>query len=1153
MHHSIKRVLSCVIAVAMLLAVVPFSSSAINAAKQTDKMSFAAMSDIHYFPAELTGNYCEEFVKDTDGILAREPLESVGILDSALAGVAAHAKENGTKYLVIPGDLTSNSEYLAHVKLAERLEQFEQETGIQVIVAPGNHDNRRYDNAQTYENGYKEQGRATQPQEFLEIYKNLGYDIAYHTYTPSSGEANMLSYSVRTEDGYRFLVQDLCKYTSELTSSGEDEAETSGAFSDEYLDWVLDELADAKACGDTVISVNHHNLIPHYESEYTIIRGFVVDGWEEITDKLVDAGLHFSLTGHIHTSDIAETVTDNGETLTEVCVDSLTAFPNYFREFEMYKNGDGDTVMEVESCDVDCVKPVTVNGVTYEQPYRKTASLARTFFDGETGLIGLADRVLRPYVEEFSENGVSDALVGMGLDLEELFEDLLGGGLVIGGVEIFTAKNIMSFLNDLLSQMDEKFLSDPDKTMDYLLGEIDKLLSVQVSEVPNSRFYEEYGIGHLTGPSDLDDLIQCLLIYMYEGSYLMEDDPFMTDALYNLENGDTIFKLFDALLEIAADDLLNGKILADLEFRPGTLIPSDSPLASCGTVLDVIIKLAFLGDPSYLNITNDICKLLEVIGLVEFDSLWGIVENYMDNYLTDTQLEGVGQTLADIVRGFAQDPSYHEDNFTKIVYSGKVDVEATRDNYRLPTAVSVTFGADQGSRNVSWYTKPSVTGTDIEIVRAGESFKGVSSAPAGVSVNKTTEKTTRQFPGIDLGVMGIMNYKFPMNRHIVEVSGLRVGQTYYYRVGDASRGWWSETGSFTAADGSDKTTFIHVSDPQSQSAQQYATFSKVIETAYEMYDEAGFIVNTGDCVDHGDNFKQWKWFLDGASETLMNTVMMPASGNHEEKGSNATVTNFTFSNVPEQDTETGIYYSFDYNNVHVAVLNTNDLNDDEMISDEQLEWFIDDMQSSDADWKIVTFHKAIYSNGSHYKDDDVCAMRDCFSELMPQLGIDIVFQGHDHVYLRTDAMIDNEVETVATETVNYNGKDYTAKVDPVGTVYTISGCSGVKVYKQKDASLTDEYFPRAERIVDVDDSVFTGVVIDGDTLYFDAYSVDVESGETENIDSFAIKKDITVQKGTGVPEPSVCEQILTQLVEAVLPVLKMIINQIADFLKAQLF
>lgn len=81
--------------------------------------------------------------------------------------------------------------------------------------------------------------------------------------------------------------------------------------------------------------------------------------------------------------------------------------------------------------------------------------------------------------------------------------------------------------------------------------------------------------------------------------------------------------------------------------------------------------------------------------------------------------------------------------------------------------------------------------------------------------------------------------------------------------------------------------------------------------------------------------------------------------------------------------------------------------------------------------KFVALHKAVYSNGSHYKDDDVCEIRDELCKLMPQLGIDMVFQGHDHVYLRTDAMIDNKVESVTTSTVEFNGKEYTVKENPV--------------------------------------------------------------------------------------------------------------------------
>ena len=192
------------------------------------------------------------------------------------------------------------------------------------------------------------------------------------------------------------------------------------------------------------------------------------------------------------------------------------------------------------------------------------------------------------------------------------------------------------------------------------------------------------------------------------------------------------------------------------------------------------------------------------------------------------------------------------------------------------------------------------------------------------------------------------------------------------------------------------------------------------------------------------------------------------------------------------------------------MLNANNLNEDEGFSDDQIEWLKKDMAASDADWKFVATHKAVYSNGSHYDDDDVIAMREQLSVLMPELDIDMVFQGHDHVYLRTDSMINNKVEkNLETSTTTYNGKEYTVKENPQGSVYVISGCSGVKVYKQKDPALTDELFPRAEAIADVEYSVFSGVRIEGDTLYFDAYEVNPETGETECIDSFAIHKNLS--------------------------------------------
>ena len=191
------------------------------------------------------------------------------------------------------------------------------------------------------------------------------------------------------------------------------------------------------------------------------------------------------------------------------------------------------------------------------------------------------------------------------------------------------------------------------------------------------------------------------------------------------------------------------------------------------------------------------------------------------------------------------------------------------------------------------------------------------------------------------------------------------------------------------------------------------------------------------------------------------------------------------------------------------MLNANSLNEDEGFSDEQIEWMKATAAASEADWKFVTTHKAVYSNGSHYDDDDVIEMRAQLSTLMPELGVDMVFQGHDHVYLRTDAMNNNEVVEVYEMSVDNNGKSYTAKVNPDGTVYVIDACSGVKYYQTKDAADTDELFPRAEAIVDATYPVFAAVRIEGNSLYFDSYGVTDEG--TECIDSFAIVKDASIQ------------------------------------------
>jgi 3',5'-cyclic AMP phosphodiesterase CpdA len=296
-----------------------------------------------------------------------------------------------------------------------------------------------------------------------------------------------------------------------------------------------------------------------------------------------------------------------------------------------------------------------------------------------------------------------------------------------------------------------------------------------------------------------------------------------------------------------------------------------------------------------------------------------------------------------------------------------------------------------------------------------------------------------------------------------------------------------------------------MTDPQSQNEKQYArSWAATVSKAFEMFPESKFIIDTGDSVDAGTNVNQWQWLFDTAADDLMNTALMPAAGNHEKSGKVLT-TNFLLSNLPEQDLESGVYYSFDYNNVHFMVLNTNDLDEDKAINQEQIDWLRADAAASDAQWKILALHKPAYSNGSHYDDEDIIQIRKLLSTLMPELGIDVVLQGHEHVYLRTDVMSNNKVVDTEEKELTFEGRTYSAKVKPKGTVYSITATAGVKFYNPVDAELTNKLFPEAESIVKVDSPVFASYHIEDNVLYYDAYSV--KDGKATRIDSFAIEKE----------------------------------------------
>ena len=1105
------KITAVIMAFALLFSCLPYIAFA-----DETTIHLGVFSDVHIYGDSLKGGNCDAY-KEFTYYSSKEYAENYSLVNNALVGVLENAEKDGADYLLIPGDLTKDGEYEAHVALAQILEKWQADTGIPVFVTNGNHDINN-SNACTFANGKEEPARKTTPEEFREIYKNLGFDKADATFTPAGYSADydgikggMLSYTADLGDAYKLIVVDTSIYSVD-NGAKETEHLTDGQVGDELLAWAVAQANKATGEGKVPIVMQHHNLVPHMEIEEATFWAFVCYDWERIADTYADAGIHYVFTGHLHASDTSSYINDNGEEITDVLSPTLTGYPNYFRTLDMTTDGTNIT-LDMVNHDIDEYAPVvSENGETYAAPFKYTKSYDITFGNdiGE-----FLDRILTKLIKgvfaDISEAGsIIKYLSYKGIDVQELLTGLIGtDGLAIGDYNILTvSRNAMGLINDIDMQLMDNYVNKPDETMDKLMALVGKLLAFKVSDYPCTLNHELLGTA-LTGKGcTLGEYATTALLLYYGGDedvYGRAGYEYIKDALDKFDSGETTQQFFELLIDVLLHDLIEDELLAHVNFNVSSAFPEGTAFWLTGQLVDKIISALLGSDTSILNVVESVLGLPVVPA--GYNSIEEILNTLLiDKYLTPSQYEAWGATIAWMIKSlvFDENPALRKDNNIVVTYTGTKPVEATSDNFRLPANLVMNLTENEGAGvNISWLTKYSITDTDIELLPYSENPAFTGRATTGEGITASYEETQRSYPGADLGVIDILPLEKDYIKHVVTLTGLTPGEKYSYRVGCAARGWWSETGTITVSSGSDEAfTFINITDPQAQRKSHYERYKSVMGAARGLYPEARFTVSNGDQVDLGTHSRQWNYFF-ASTDAFRALPFMPAAGNHEKKDF-AIKDNFVLPGVPEQDETTGTYYSYDYNGVHFTVLNTNDMDKKSGLSEKQLEWMKDDIRSSDALWKIVVLHKALYANGIYYKDDETEALRNQLSGLLPYLGVDLVLEGHNHVYTRTGVMNANMEVPCTTKDAEYNGQTFNMKIDPKGTVYSIIGSSSVKEYQEVGPDKTNKYFPEAESIVSNDYPMFSAITVDGGNLYYSAYQV--INGKAELADSFGITK-----------------------------------------------
>ncbi len=259
--------------------------------------------------------------------------------------------------------------------------------------------------------------------------------------------------------------------------------------------------------------------------------------------------------------------------------------------------------------------------------------------------------------------------------------------------------------------------------------------------------------------------------------------------------------------------------------------------------------------------------------------------------------------------------------------------------------------------------------------------------------------------------------------HKATVTGLAAGAEYAFRVGNGTE--FSAWGKFVTDNGDDKVDFITFADVQAGNQDNFNRAARVVEQAFKTMPTAEFMTCLGDFTDDSTN-EEWDYYDNAMKAINMSTTLVPVAGNHDGLGVENWFNNmFNLDTTESVETSDGVNYSFDYGNIHFAVVNTNDMLS---ISLSQLIWLKNDMNSTDKDWKIVLMHKSPYSLGKDAKWPDALYLQRSLATVVDECGVDLVLSGHDHQYIRTKPLKSN-------------------KVNEDGTIYILSGTAGAKRYE----------------------------------------------------------------------------------------------------------
>ena len=313
---------------------------------------------------------------------------------------------------------------------------------------------------------------------------------------------------------------------------------------------------------------------------------------------------------------------------------------------------------------------------------------------------------------------------------------------------------------------------------------------------------------------------------------------------------------------------------------------------------------------------------------------------------------------------------------------------------RYPDRIIATPASDPArGMLVSWRTGPGVHAPLLELVLAGDS--------PDTGVPRRIAATTRVY-ATEHGVA---------HAHQARVAGLEPDTLYGFRVQGAS-GWWSPWRQLRTAGGpGDALDFLYFGDTQNKNASHS---TRVVLQALRHAPRARLALFTGDQVSGGDgeDDSEWGEWFDAVAALSSTMLVAPVAGNHEYDKA--------FEDTPRERRVLGTHwrhahalpgngapgaeassYWFDMHDVRVVVLDgTSALELGTARS--QADWLDALLRGNPRSWSVVAIHQPMFSPR---RDRDNALLQQHLLPVIERHRVDLVLQGHDHVYARRPGLV----------------------------------------------------------------------------------------------------------------------------------------------------